>query len=95
MNVSERSDTVPIDHCRIEVVDLQMAEILRAKTTTQRVAMVLNANGTVRRLIKGRLRTQSPAFSLLERHQEIAKRMLMPIWQAILKRIDEVYGGQT
>jgi hypothetical protein len=47
---------------RIEVVDPVMAEVFRRKTPAERIAMVCDANETMRLLIAGRLRTEHPAL---------------------------------
>jgi hypothetical protein len=71
-----RSINRPIDPRRIEVVDDAIAEIRRSKTVTERIAMVVAANRTVRLRIEGHLRTRHPDWSDQEIQDEIARRML-------------------
>lgn len=65
-----------VDYRRIEVVDPQMAEILRGKTVAERIAMVVDANRTMRLLIAGRLRSENPSWTAEAVDREVAKRML-------------------
>jgi hypothetical protein len=62
---------------RIEVVDEAVAEVLRRKTPTERVAMILACNRTVRRLIEGHLRALHPDWDDAAVAREIARRMLL------------------
>jgi len=50
---------------RIEILDPAMVEVLRGKTPTERVAMVFDANRTMREMLLAHLREQHP-----ERDQE-------------------------
>jgi hypothetical protein len=65
-----------LDNGQIEVVDWAVAEVLRSKTITQRVAMILDANRTMRKLIEGPLRARHPEWTDQQIRQEIARRML-------------------
>ena len=66
-----------LDRGRIEVVDDAVAEALRAKTFTERLGMVLEANRTMRLLIEGHLRTYHPDWTDARIAQEVARRMLL------------------
>ena len=52
------------------------AEILRRKTITERVAMILDANATMRKLIEGPLRAKHPDWNDEQIQREVARRML-------------------
>jgi hypothetical protein len=65
-----------LDPGQIEVVDPAVAAILRGKTITERVAMILDANATMRKLIEGPLRAQHPDWTIDQIQREIARRML-------------------
>jgi len=62
------------DPRRIEVVAPEMAEILRQKTTEERIAMIFAANRTMRMVIEGRLRTDHPDWDDEQIQAEIARR---------------------
>jgi Arc/MetJ family transcription regulator len=62
---------------RIEVVDEAVAEVLRRKTLTERVAMTLACNRTVRLRIEGHLRTLHPDWDGQAIAREVARRMLL------------------
>ena len=64
-----------IDPGRIEVIDEMVARILRSKTVTQRVAMILQANQTMRQLIESPLRAVYPAYTDDQIRREVAGRM--------------------
>jgi hypothetical protein len=65
-----------LDPGQIEVVDPAIAAILRRKTITERVAMVLDANVTMRKLIEGPLRARHPDWTDQQIQREIARRIL-------------------
>ena len=65
-----------LDPGQIEVVDDALAEVLRRKTVTERVAMVLDANRTMRLRMEGHLRTRYPDWTDQEIMAEVARRML-------------------
>ena len=65
-----------LDKGQIEVVDDAVAEALRGKTLTERVALVFEANRTMRRVIEGGLRTQHPDWDDARISAEVARRML-------------------
>ncbi len=64
-----------LDDGQIEVVDDAIAEILRRKTPTERVAMIFAANRTMRLLIEGHLRSYHPDWDDGRIRAEIARRM--------------------
>lgn len=61
---------------KIERVDEALAEVLRAKTLTERAAMVFDANDTMRLLLEGAMRTRHPDWDDRQIRQAIARRML-------------------
>jgi len=65
-----------LDKGQIEVVDDAVAQALRGKTLTERVAMVFEANRTMRLVIEGALRTQHPDWDDARIAAEVARRML-------------------
>lgn len=74
---SERvAEPLLIDYRRIEVVDPQIAEILRGKTVAQRLRMMLDANETMRLLIAGRVQSENPSWNNETVNREVARRML-------------------
>jgi len=70
------AEPLPIDYRRIEVVDPQMAEILRGKTVTQRLAIVQSAHVAAQRLVAMGVKLQHPDWSAGEVSREVAMRML-------------------
>jgi hypothetical protein len=64
-----------LDAGQIEVVDDGVAEVLRRKTPTEKVAMISAANRMMRSLIEGRIRGQHGDWDLLMVQQEVARRM--------------------
>jgi hypothetical protein len=64
-----------LDDGQIEVVDDAVAEVLRRKTPAERVAMLLEANVTLRTLVEGGLRTQHPDWTDEQIRTEVARRM--------------------
>ena len=64
-----------LDDGQIEVVDDAVAELLRRKTPAERVAMLLEANVTLRALVEGGLRTQHPDWTGEQIKAEVTRRM--------------------
>jgi hypothetical protein len=64
-----------VDPRRIEVVDPEVARILRTKSIPQRVAMILQANQTMRQLIAAPIRNAHPEFSESQVRREVARRI--------------------
>ncbi len=62
------------DPKRIEVVDPEIAAILRKKPPAERIAMIFAANRTMRLVIEGRLRTDHPDWNDEQIQSEIARR---------------------
>ena len=65
------------DPRRIEILEPEMIEVLRNKSPTERVAMVFDANRTMRLRIEGHLLTQHPDWTGEQVTAEIARRMLI------------------
>lgn len=65
-----------LDPARIEVLDEAMAAVLRHKAPWERVAMIGQANRTMRALIEGHLRTWHPQWSDEQIKREIGRRLL-------------------
>lgn len=64
-----------LDEGQIEVVDDNVAAVLRRKTPAERIQMALAANRMVRLRIAGHLQTIHPDWSQEEIQAEIARRM--------------------
>ena len=64
-----------LDQGQIEVIEDGLADVLRRKTPAQRVAMISEANETMRMLIAGGLRTRHPDWSEAKIRAEVARRM--------------------
>ncbi|TWU28600.1 hypothetical protein [Bythopirellula polymerisocia] len=60
---------------RIEVVDDQMAEVLRGKTPAERVAMIGSANRTARVLAEAGVRHHHPDWQESQIREEVIKRV--------------------
>lgn len=60
----------------IEVVDDDLAEILRQKSPAERIQMAADANDTARLLAAGGIRFAHPEWSDERVQQEVARRML-------------------
>jgi len=76
MRVREIEMKWRLDPGQIEVVDPAVAAVLRRKTITERIAMVLDANATMRLLIEGPLRARHPDWTTEQIQHEVARRML-------------------
>jgi len=59
----------------IELLDEAIVEVLRGKTSTERMAMIFAANRTMRLRLEGHLRTRHPDWDQQMLMQEIARRM--------------------
>lgn len=64
-----------LDAGQIEIVDDAIADVLRRKTPTERIEMVLSANRTMRLVIEGFLRTRHPDWDRQQILSEVARRM--------------------
>ena len=60
---------------RVELLDPAVVEALRRKTVTERVAMVFEANRTMRLRLEGHLRSRHPNWDDEAIQREIARRM--------------------
>ena len=65
-----------LDDGQIEVLDDEVAEVLRRKTPAERVAMVFDCNRTMRLLIEGHLRTLHSDWNRERISAEVTRRML-------------------
>lgn len=65
-----------LDPGQIEVVDDEMAAVLRAKKPHERIAMMGECNETMRALIAAHLRERHPDWSPEQVQAEVARRML-------------------
>jgi hypothetical protein len=59
----------------VELLDEAIVEILRRKTPVERVAMIFEANRTMRLRLEGHLRSRHPDWDDQTVMQEIARRM--------------------
>jgi hypothetical protein len=66
----------PLDWRRIEIVDPDMAAVLRTKTPAEKIAMVGAAHRTARMLIETSVRRQHPDWDSQAISREVAKRLL-------------------
>jgi len=65
-----------LDPSRIEVLDDEMVEVLRKKTPVERVAMVLDANRTMRQMLEAHFRERHPEWGDDEIAAAVARRLL-------------------
>ncbi len=65
-----------LDPSRIEMIDDDMAEVLRRKTPLERVAMVFDANKTMRLLLEAHFRDRHPDWDDQQIAAAIARRLL-------------------
>lgn len=65
----------PIDPRNIEVVEPELAAILRTKTPAERIEMVFAANRTARLLAAAGIRNQHPDWSDAEIEREVVRRV--------------------
>ena len=66
-----------IDPRRIEILDEAVVEVLRGKTSAQRVAMALDAERTWRQMLEAYLRFRYPDWDDQQIAKEIARRKLL------------------
>jgi hypothetical protein len=64
-----------LDRGQIEVVDEDVAEVLRRKTPAQRLAMAFAADRTIRQVIAGAIRGRHPDWDESQVREEVARRM--------------------
>lgn len=65
-----------LDDGQIEVVDHAMAEILRTKTTAEKIAMVNEAHRTAKALIAAGIRRMNPHWTDAEIQIEVSRRLI-------------------
>ena len=64
-----------LDAGQIEVVDADLAAVLRQKAPWERAEMIFAANRFVRQRMEAQLRTEHPDYSTQQIASEIARRM--------------------
>ena len=64
-----------IDPRRIEVVDAEMAEVLRSKTGAERLAITWRMIASARRMIASHLRSEYPDWDYQQIHAETIRRL--------------------
>lgn len=64
-----------IDWWRIEVVDEEVAAILRTKTPAERIAMAAAAHRTARAIFTARVQSQHPDWTDEQVQREVARRL--------------------
>lgn len=64
-----------LDAGQIEVVDEEVAEILRRKTPAERIQLASDAHRTARQLIAGAILTQCPDWTQEQVDREVARRL--------------------
>jgi hypothetical protein len=64
-----------IDPRNIEVIDDDLAEVLRAKTPAERIEMIASANRTARLLAKAGIRYQYPDWNEDQVQAEVLRRV--------------------
>lgn len=64
-----------LDDTQIETVDDAIAEILRRKTPAERIAMIGEANRTMRRVIAAQVQHTHPEWDARAIVAEVARRM--------------------
>ena len=67
---------MPLDPKRYEMIDDQMAEILRAKTPIERLKMAESMQRMTRGLIRDKLRFDHPDWTAEQIDREVARRFL-------------------
>ena len=67
---------MPLDPARYEMIDDQMAEILRAKTPIERLKMAESMQRMARGLIRDKLRFDHPDWTTEQIDREVARRIL-------------------
>ena len=70
------SSSMPIpEPLVVEFMDREMIEILRSKTTTEKIAMLGAAHRTAKKLMACGIRGDHPDWSEEQVHEELARRM--------------------
>ncbi len=60
----------------LELIDERIVEIIRRKTPTERIAMILDANDMARSLAAAGIRHRYPEWDASQLQAEVARRML-------------------
>jgi hypothetical protein len=68
-------DDVSIDYRRFEVVDEEMAKVLRAKTGAERLSVAWGMYSGARRMLLSHLRFEHPDWSEQEVKSEASRRL--------------------
>jgi hypothetical protein len=66
---------MPLDPARYEMIDDQMAEVLRAKTPLERLKMAESMQRMARGLIRDKLRYDHPDWTAEQIEREVARRI--------------------
>jgi Rv0078B-related antitoxin len=72
----EKEIVMSLDPARYELIDDQMAEVLRAKTPFERLAMAESMRRMARGLIRDKLRFDHPDWTADQIDREVARRLL-------------------
>ncbi len=76
MSDTIKPPAIPLSHpFVVEFMDRQMIEILRSKTTTEKIAMLGAAHRTAKKLVTCGIRGMHPDWSDEEVHEELTRRM--------------------
>ena len=65
-----------IDYRRIEMLEPEVVEMLRGKTAAEKVAMVFDAERTLRMMLEAHLKWRHPNWTGEQVREEIARRWL-------------------
>ncbi len=65
-----------IDYRRIEMLEPEVVEMLRGKTAAEKVAMVFDAERTLRMMLEAHLKWRFPKWTEEQVREEIARRWL-------------------
>lgn len=68
--------SAPFDPRRIEVIDDEMAEVLRAKTGAERLKIASGLFASARRMIASQLAVENPDWDETRVQEETARRLL-------------------
>lgn len=68
--------SAPFDPRRIEVIDDEMAEMLRAKTGAERLQIASGLFASARRMIASQLAAEHPDWDAARVQEETARRLL-------------------
>lgn len=68
-------ETLSLDIRRIEVMDEAMAEVLRRKTPTERLAIGFGLWRSAHKLLRGQLASLHPEWDAQRLAQEVARRL--------------------